>query len=154
MNRRPLTTLLIGLALTSTAAAEALQIGTAKQLFLDDYIIASSEGVFPVLNQPVKYTGNPVLELKPDQQVGGQELIVGQGSVIYDGEEKLFKMWYEGATYHWRNNVVAYAYSKDGIHWTLPNLGLVEYNGSKENNSVLHTGRGEMAPGWRRDEPS
>ena len=34
MNRRPLTTLLIVLALTSTAASEALQIGTAKQLLL------------------------------------------------------------------------------------------------------------------------
>jgi len=104
-----------------------------------------------VLNQPVKHEGNPVLELKPDQSVGGQELIVAQGSVIYDEEEKLFKMWYEGATYHWRNNVIAYAYSKDGVHSTLPNLGLVEYNGSKDNNIVVHTGKGEMAPGAFKD---
>jgi hypothetical protein len=29
-----------------------------------------------------------------------------------------------------------YATSDDGLHWTKPNLGLVEYNGSKDNNIV------------------
>lgn len=29
---------------------------------------------------------------------------------------------------------MCYAESKDGIHWTKPELGLVEYNGSKANN--------------------
>ena len=151
MSKITLTPLLLTLALSSATAAEPLEIGTAKQLFLDDYIVASAEGVFPVLNQPVKYKNNPVLELKPDQPVEGQELIIAQGSVIYDEKEKLFKMWYEGATYHWRNNVIAYAYSQDGVHWTLPNLGLVEYNGSKHNNIVVHTGKGEMAPGAFKD---
>ena len=32
---------------------------------------------------------------------------------------------------HYRN---AYAESTDGLTWTKPNLGLVEYKGSKENN--------------------
>jgi hypothetical protein len=30
---------------------------------------------------------------------------------------------------------MCYAVSEDGLHWEKPNLGLVEYNGSKENNS-------------------
>ncbi|MFV1967478.1 MAG: hypothetical protein ACC628_18785 [Pirellulaceae bacterium] len=33
-----------------------------------------------------------------------------------------------------------YAISKDGLNWEKPNLGLVEYNGSKENN-ILMEGR-------------
>ena len=32
--------------------------------------------------------------------------------------------------------VVCYAESKDGIHWSKPSLGLVEFNGSKENNII------------------
>ena len=95
--------------------ATSINVGTSKQLFIDDHVVETMNGVFRVLNRPTKYEHNPVLELKPAQQVGGQQLIVAQGSVIYDADEKLFKMWYEGATYHWRNNVVAYAYSKDGL---------------------------------------
>mgnify|MGYP003315303534 CR=1 FL=1 len=38
-----------------------------------------------------------------------------------------------------------YAESDDGIHWTRPNLGLVEFNGSKHNNIVDF--EAERAPG-------
>lgn len=141
----------IPLAVSDHEAALPVDVGTTRQLFIDDHVVESLDGVFRVLNRPQKYAHNPVLELKPAQQVDGQQLIVAQGSVIYDAEEKLFKMWYEGATYQWRNNVVCYAYSKDGVRWTLPNLGLVEYQGSRKNNVVLHTGAGEMAPGAFKD---
>lgn len=33
--------------------------------------------------------------------------------------------------------VVAYAESKDGIHWKKPNVGLHEFNGSQDNNILL-----------------
>ena len=54
--------------------------------------------------------------------------------VMKDGD--LYRMWYralneEGERYN------AYAESDDGIVWTRPNLGLVEANGSTENNIVL-----------------
>lgn len=128
-----------------------MDIGTQKQLFIDDYIIESMKGVYRILNQPVKYKSNPVIELEPPQKVRGNELIIASGSVIYDEEEHLFKMWYEGANYKWSHNVVAYAYSEDGIYWNLPNLGLVEYNGSRNNNIVFHRGKGEMSPGVFKD---
>ena len=32
--------------------------------------------------------------------------------------------------------VTCYAESRDGIHWTKPELGLFEFNGSKQNNIV------------------
>ena len=51
----------IGVHLSSAVvAAEAVSIGTQKQLFIDDGIIASADGVFPALNQPVKHPDNPV----------------------------------------------------------------------------------------------
>jgi len=57
------------------------------------------------------------------------------GGTLYDNEEKIFKMWYtgvvEGIQCNW---VMCYATSDDGIHWKRPNLGIVEYKGSKENN--------------------
>ncbi len=133
------------------SAARPIDVGTGKQLFVDDYIVAEMKNAFRVLNQPAKYPGNPIIELQPPQAVGGSELVVVSGSVIYDEEERLFKMWYEAAPYDWSHNVVAYAVSKDGMHWDLPNLGLVEYRGSKDNNIVFERGGGEMAPGVFKD---
>ena len=36
---------------------------------------------------------------------------------------------------------ICYATSKDGINWEKPNLGLVEYNGNKNNNLVEMKGK-------------
>ncbi|MEH7380507.1 hypothetical protein V7138_08505 [Bacillus sp. JJ1533] len=35
-----------------------------------------------------------------------------------------------------------YAESKDGIHWEKPNLGLVEFDGNKDNNIILRNAHG------------
>jgi len=130
---------------------EPINVGAQKQLFFDDFAVESTRNVRRKLHQPVKHKGNPIIELKPRQPVGGKELVIVSGSVLYDADERLFKMWYEGADYFWSHNVVAYATSKDGIHWDLPNLGLIGYLGSKANNIVFERGRGEMAPGVFRD---
>ena len=43
--------------------------------------------------------------------------------------------------------VTCYAESRDGVNWSKPNLGLFEFNGSKDNNIVLD-GLGHIAS-WR-----
>ena len=42
--------------------------------------------------------------------------------------------------------VIGYAESKDGITWTRPNLGLFEFDGSKDNNIVLDSVFGGFRP--------
>ena len=73
------------------------------------------------------------------------------GNVMYDEEERLFKMWYECADYHWSFNVIAYATSVDGIHWERTNLGIIDHRGSKENNYVFHRGRRNVTAGVYKD---
>jgi hypothetical protein len=46
-------------------------------------------------------------------------------------------MWYEG---HPTEVLLCTAFSKDGVKWTKPSLGLQEYKGSKDNNIILQTG--------------
>ncbi len=89
-----------------------------KQLFIDDHIIATTEGLRKVLNQPTKHPKNPVLvKDKPWEESGP-----GYATVYYDKDEKLFKMWYT----YWRKvegtstSMLAYATSPDGIAWTKP----------------------------------
>ena len=48
-------------------------------------------------------------------------------------------------------SILGYATSKDGIRWELPNLGLLEHQGSKANNLVFTAGRGEVAGGVFKD---
>ena len=112
---------------SAVPGAEAISIGTQKQLFIDESIVADTDGVFPVLNQPVKHPANPVLKLPPSPRDDGYDLAVVYGNVIYDADDRRFKMWYETCNYDERSRVVAYATSADRIRWDLPCLRLVSY---------------------------
>lgn len=63
------------------------------------------------------------------------------GTVLkIDGE---YRMWYTGWDKEKKRQVL-YAVSRDGINWDKPALGLVEYNGDRQNNLVLSNGDGPM----------
>lgn len=62
------------------------------------------------------------------------------GTVLFDPMRSIFRMWYVAfprfdGDLHF-NSHIAYAESVDGINWVKPNLCLIEYNGSLENNLV------------------
>ena len=103
--------------------ASPIDVGTRKQLFADDHIIGERQNVFRTLNQPTKNRDNPIIELEPPQQVGGDEHVIVMGTVMYDEDERIFKMWYECADYPWSFNVIAYATSVDGVEWERPQPG-------------------------------
>ena len=71
------------------------------------------------------------------------EVLLYYGTVILIDDT--FHMWYNGnygpttyghMCYERVNCVICYATSKDGVNWEKPELGLVEFNGSKKNNIV------------------
>jgi len=101
--------------LGAAVVGEAL-ILHGKQLFIDDYVIAELKGVNKVLNQPVKHSKNPLLVRDRPWEESGP----GYGTVLYDADENLFKMWYT----FWRKvegtstSLMCYATSKDGVEWT------------------------------------
>lgn len=63
-------------------------------------------------------------------------------TVLKDKDGKL-RMWYltrrkiPNYTGSAREYTLRYAESSDGIHWTLPKLGLKEFDGGKQNNVIL-----------------
>jgi len=95
------------------------------QLFLDDHIIARSTGFQRVLHQP--QPRGVVLEGdKPWERRGVTPLYVGRRK---DGRlECYYRAHGPGEP------LTGYAVSKDGLEWEKPNLGLVPYRDSKENN--------------------
>ncbi|MDC0935544.1 hypothetical protein OAS39_04595 [Pirellulales bacterium] len=107
-------------------AGQSVEVGLRKQLFIDDYIVASTEGTTRKLHQPVKHEGNPVIS-PPAPQPGKEELLLLGGSVIYDEEERLFKMWYEANNAKRTRAAMAYATSTDGINWDMPCFNTISY---------------------------
>jgi len=110
--------------------------GPWRRLFLDAMVVEQQEGLQRVFHAARKYEGNPLV--RRDQPWELAENCTGPylyGTVLWD-EGKL-RMWYHGYTgSHYAN---AYAESVDGLQWTKPALGLIDYGGSKENNLFLTT---------------
>ncbi|MDB6092839.1 MAG: hypothetical protein JWM32_401 [Verrucomicrobia bacterium] len=89
------------------------------------------------------FTGqNPRLVLLPGPVGSHDEALLYYGTVVRIGDT--FHMWYNGnygpmrslPGFEREKCVLAYATSKDGVHWVKPELNLVEFNGSKRNNIV------------------
>jgi hypothetical protein len=116
-----------------------------KQLFIDDYIIETIRGARKVLNQPVKHPANPLVV--PDKP-WEKNVFYANGAIIYDRQEKLFKMWPHG----WRSEkkgqeigLSLYLTSKDGLTWTKPIVN------KKEKNNVIPTAEGISGEGQFKD---
>jgi len=123
------------------------RVGSVHQLFIDDDLIAQIDGLQRVVNQPTKHHENPVLTYEHPWE---GNCVITWGSVIYDDEEKLFKIWYEvykKFPKHGDGTLLCYATSEDGIKWDKPELGVYDYFGSKANNIVFWLkGKGIDAP--------
>ncbi len=123
----------------NSAAAEPREIGGNKQLFIDEDMIQSLDGVRFTLN-PARRAERVLHATDPWAPAG-----LGWVTVIQEGDD--FRMWYEVWTYveqipgHWMSRL-CYAVSKDGIHWTKPRLGQFEFEGSKDNNIIALGHRG------------
>ncbi len=112
-------------------------VGATHQLFIDDDLIAMNNGLERVVNQPAKHHLNPVLTYEKPWE---GNCVLTWGSVLYDETEQCFKVWYMVYKKFTPNNdpmLICYATSLDGLHWNKPDLGLVDYMGSKANNIVL-----------------
>ena len=114
-----------------------------KVLLIDDAHLQEVHNLQRKVNQAVKHP-QPVVKLDAswDQNISDCFNYI---NVIYDEDEKLFKMWYVvtgiyPGEYWESGRKTAYATSTDGIHWEKPIMNMVEINGSKENNYII----GEM----------
>lgn len=106
----------------------------------DTHSIPHTQNLRLEMRQPERLPANPVVRRGAP---GSPDALGVQfyGSVIRENGK--FRMWYVAfdddtankvASARWR---AAYAESTDGVTWTKPNLGLVEYRGSKDNNLIL-----------------
>jgi len=104
-----------------------LFIGNRKECFFDKFLIDEQKTSAETrLHKPIRK--GVILDL--DMPWEGN--LVTMFTVIH--AEGKWKMYYVDQP----NKHVAYAESDDAHHWVRPNLGIVEFNGSKENNLILN----------------
>jgi hypothetical protein len=138
--------------------------GGDRYLLLDSRLIASTENAKLTLGKVQKSKFNPLFEEDKPWEKRFDNLYA---NVIYDEEERIYKCWYspfivdncaKGMSLEERKKVkyeapderemaICYATSKDGVDWVKPELGIVEYEGSKATN-ILWRGSGPIGDHW------
>lgn len=140
------TSTLLLLSLLSEATA-SIDIGSRRELFVDDYLIQETKGEVELqLHHPTPQE----IVLSHDESWEGTGS--GYHSVFNDGD--LYRMYYKawhidvsGGTLDTDRHPLycCYAESDDGIHWRKPELGLNDFEGSTENNIAIVSERvGEL----------
>jgi hypothetical protein len=128
--------LAFGLALTLRAQPQEnkglADIGSRVEMFVDDWLIDSKRNVCLQLQTPIRRE----VVLVTDKPWEGPRC--AYFSVFQDGSR--IRLYYRGANPglpDWSDQMATcYAESGDGIHFDRPNLGLYEFQGSKQNNIV------------------
>lgn len=133
LNRLLTSVIAVAFCLTGWAA-EPIPIDSRLELMVDDYLFDKIAGASLVLHQPVKRE----VAVIHDAPWEGNNCCFH--TVFKDGNR--YRMYYlsgenpmhAGEKLH--RDVIAYAESKDGTDWIKPKLGLIDFNGSKQNNIV------------------
>ena len=113
-----------------------IDIGDRRELFVDRLLLDRQDGVELRLHAPIPRDVVLVCDAPWEGSGCGYETLFRDGPII--------RMYYiaadltnaDGTRMASRPDFVCYAESRDGLHWTKPELGLFEFQGSKRNNIV------------------
>ncbi len=146
---KPIPSLLLLFSIIVPLFANPIDIGSRRELFVDDYLIQELQDDIALrLNHPIPR------EIVITHDAPWEGTGSGYHSIFKDGDR--YRMYYKAlhvdfsegelnAAVHPR--FTCYAESDDGIHWRKPSLGLHAFNGSTENNITISDETfGELKP--------
>ena len=121
-------TLVVAAELSPTPASTlvTIEIGSRRQLFVDDFLIDIATSTSLVLHHP--RPAEIVLELNDP----GEDPTGAYFTVFKDGD--LYRMYYRCKNDE--NETTCYAESRDGIQWDKPSLGIFSFGRSEDTNIV------------------
>jgi hypothetical protein len=112
-------------------------VADKAQLFIDQTLVHDAQHVAFTLHPGMQHPRNPLVQVDKPWEGWRLELY---GTVLFDEQEKLYKMWYlasdsvaQGEEYH-----TCYATSTDGIAWEKPPAGTIELEGGMPSNVVAN----------------
>lgn len=117
-----------------------INISTKRECFFDDYLI-NTEKTTAVSTLHKAKPEEIVKTFTDNWETNG----IAYLNLFYDEDIKKYRLYYLGRetkeitkeNTHGEVIRVCYAESDDGINWIKPNLGMCEFEGSKENNIIL-----------------
>ena len=135
-----------------------------RYLLLDARVVEDTENAELALGAIEKHGANPLFG---EDRLWEKRFDNLYANVVYDDAEGIYKCWYSpfvvdhssrGMTLRQHREVkyraprnremaICYATSEDGLAWQKPDLGIVDYDGSKANNILMRGGEAEVARG-------
>jgi len=121
------------LVMGAASGVEPLALDSRIEPFFDDFLVDSVSGTALRLHTPLPRDIAIVFDAPWEGNTSAY------WTVFQDSD--LARMYYRASNYNLETKeygaeTVCYAKSRDGIRWTKPELGIVEFNGSKANNIV------------------
>lgn len=110
--------------------------GGDTQLFIDNFLIDEMTGLSRKLHAFKKHARNPVFQAQVPWEEGWADPFMS--TVIYDQQERCFRMWYRCGP---RHSLKGYAVSADGIHWQRPNIADSAWSEYKQHNLLGFDGQ-------------
>lgn len=110
-----------------------LDIADRREIFVDHTLIDSLDNTQLVMHRPQPQ--GLVFQFDKPWEGWGSSYV----TMLHDGDQ--FRMYYRGGPSADHKGCFCLALSDDGIHWQRPNLGLVEFQGSKDNNILFMSDR-------------
>ena len=119
-------------------ARKVADIGSRRELFVDDYLIDRLKGAELKMHKPAAQEVALVCDAPWEGNTSNY--------FKFFADEARFRIYYRGSHYDENKKPVhpeftCYAESKDGLSWEKPKLGLFEFGGSKDNN-IVWSGKG------------
>lgn len=118
-----------------TVPSAPLKLGKGPYFFFDDRLVAGKEGMELRVHSPKKCGENPIVPSQNPLTV--LDLPTGAATVLADKAGGGFRMWYVLYKRGLPGTHLGFAVSDDGIGWRFPNLGIVEFEGNRNNNLLL-----------------
>ena len=107
-----------------------LNIQNRRECFFDPYLIDEEKTTAPArLHKPVRRGVLFEMDQPWEGHTHMHSLVYAQGK---------WRLYYIGQHNNREKRCVAMMESDDGLHWTRPDLGIVEYDGSRHNNIILN----------------
>lgn len=128
-------------------SSDVIKVGSRRELFVDDFLVEKLEGKAELLlHHPTPK--NIALETNETWEGNGTNYVT-----VFKDENK-YRMYYRACHYSYlegkdrpsHRDLYCYAESSDGISWIKPELGIISWNGSKNNNIILDGGNENFAP--------
>ncbi len=132
-----------------------LRVGHSPQYMVDGWIFSSSSGLQHTPDQLEVVSDGPIAEIDRPWEQGPDHLPLdsfwydkeaGQFRATYyagplTGDERLWKIGARSTITAYSTRYLCLTVSNDGVKWEKPDLGLVEYNGSRNNNILRDKSR-------------